>query len=89
MITNVAIKGATVNIQVWIYILRSASKVSTSLENLLIIRPRGVVSKKDIGFFRMLSNRSECRLREAKIHPMAIDAARQNEPKARTEIMFI
>ena len=43
-----------------------SSTVSMSLENLLRIRPRGVVSKKDMGERRMLERRCLWRPLEAK-----------------------
>ena len=48
------------------------STMSTSLENLFMMRPRGVVSKKDIGARRMFFRNMECRTREQDTHPMAI-----------------
>ena len=47
------------------------SKIVTrpTLENLLMIRPSGVVSKKAMGALRMLCSRSLCRLAEAVTVP--------------------
>lgn len=50
---------------------RVSSMIFTSLENLLRMRPRGVVSKKDIGVLRMLSSILLWRVLEAKKPAMA------------------
>ena len=78
----VAMTGDTVDIQFWMYMRRSASTVSTSLEKRLRILPRGVVSKNDMGLRRLLANRSACSFREASIHPRATEPDRSNIPIA-------
>jgi hypothetical protein len=50
----------------------STSTVSMSLEILLMMRPRGVVSKKDVGALMILATRRLCSIPEAEIVPMAM-----------------
>ena len=53
----------------WMFRRKSASIVSTSLEKRLMIRPRGVVSKKLIGQRIMFCRSSQCSFFEAAIAP--------------------
>ena len=57
--------------------------MSISLLNLLTIRPKGVVSKKDIGNFKILSSKLLCKVRAATTDPLAKPYA---EIKIRTAI---
>ena len=71
MINSVVTTPANVPIQMFRASGMLISRVSMSLEKRLTIRPMGVVSKKDIGAWRMLASRSRCRMREALTHATA------------------
>lgn len=57
-----------------------SSMIFTSLENLLRMRPRGVVSKNDMGERRMLLSKLEWSVLEAKKPAMA---TAKDEPKTK------
>jgi len=60
------------------------SRMSMSLENRLTMRPRGVVSKNDMGQRRTCNNRPECRFRDAIMLPKAIASASPSTDTAET-----
>ena len=60
------------------------SIMSMSFENRLTIRPRGVVSKNDIGHRITCDSRPECRFRDATMLPKAIASASPSTDIAET-----
>lgn len=85
-----------VMIQLLIATGSALSIMSTSFENLLRIRPSGVVSKNDIGSRNTLRNNLLCKSRAARRHPNAkitdvankVTAKNKSKIKVKTKIII-